>query len=305
MQKAKLTALALGVILLGACSSDDPNTLELNSQNADQVAASVVLGLNLAMEGLDSDALNVGNFGGFGFPVMAASGFQPLASFRAPDGCPSFSPDPAPDADSDGVPDNTLFTFDPQYCTFPGENGTLVITGSIRISDPASAVIGADFDANQVAIAFFETGQSEPALATVMDGTRSLRGTTSQLTLDEDFGVAVQANGQSAGFSSEASLVFVAAQGQTIDYDADLPSGTVDWNGVFAVQTPEGDAVLAVETVETLSYDATCLAATEDGKFVDGVIRFFAANNEGAGVVQVTFLGCGVEPQVVFAGGNT
>jgi len=306
MQKARFSSLIVAVLAVAACSSNDPNTLRLSDQNADQVASTVVLGLDMALAGLNSAAIDMGNFaGGLGAPAMAASGLEPLASFRAPDGCPSFSPDPEPDADGDGVPDNTLYTFSEQYCTFPGQNGTLVIRGTIRVSDPGSAVIGADLDANQVTFAFFETGQTDPSLVTVMDGIRSVRGTTAQITLDENFGLVVQASGQTAGFHSNASLVFTAGQGETIDYDAELPSGTVDWNGVFGVQSPEGDAVLAVETVELLAYDASCLATTEGGRFVDGVIRFYAANDEGAGVVQVSFQGCGVEPQVTFIGGTT
>jgi hypothetical protein len=305
LQFAKMVSglgLALGV---AACSDSGPEVTQLTSANSAAVAAAAVQAMNLSLDGLDSDAIDITGFGGgFGAPVLAAIHPNGVpAAFNAPDGCPSFSPDPPVDTDGDGVPDNALFTFDPQFCTLQGEGGTMLITGSIRVSDPASVTIGADVAFNEVTFAQFENGSTEPLFGLIYDGTRSLRGQPTSLTLDENFSVFVQAGAQQAGFSNEASLSFTPTGGATIDFDLDLPNGDVDWNGTFSVQSPEGFFVLMVQTVQTLSYDAACLnPESGEGSIVAGVLSLAASSSDGAGVVQITFNGCGVEPTVEFAG---
>lgn len=307
LQFAKIVA-GLGLTFgAAACSDNGPETVELTAANSPAVAAAALEAMNLSLDGLDSDAIDITGFAGtFGAPVLAAIHPNGVpAAFNAPDGCPSFSPDPPVDSDGDGVPDNALFTFDPQYCTFQGQGGTMIITGSVRLSDPASVAIGADVAFNQVTFAQFEDGTTEPGFALVFDGTRSLRGQPTSLTLDENFSLFVQAGGEQAGFTNQASLSFTPTGGATIDFDLDLPNGDVDWNGTFSAQSPEGFFVLAVETVQTLSYDAACLnPESGEGSVVAGVLRLTAASSDGAGVVQITFNGCGVEPTVEFAGSN-
>ncbi len=308
LQFAKIVA-GLGLTFgAAACSDNGPETVELTAANSPAVAAAALEAMNLSLDGLDSDAIDIAGFaGGFGAPVLAAIHPNGVpAAFNAPDGCPSFSPDPPVDSDGDGVPDNALFTFDPQYCTFQGQGGTMIITGSVRLSDPASVAIGADVAFNQVTFAQFEDGNSEALFGLIFDGTRSLRGQPTSLTLDENLSVFVQAGGEQAGFSNQASLSFTPTGGATIDFDQDLPNGDVDWNGTFSAQSPEGFFVLTVETVQTLFYDAACLnPESGEGSIVAGVLRLTAASSDGAGVVQITFIGCGVEPTVEFAGSTT
>lgn len=290
-----------------ACSDNGPNTT-LAPENADLVASSALAAMNLSLAGMGSDAIDMSGFGGlFGAPAMALvfPNGQP-AAYNAPDGCPSFTPDPPPDADQDGVPDNTLFTFQEQYCTVQGEGGSLVILGSVRISDPASVPIGFDMDFNELTIASFETGATEPAFAVIMDGTRSLRGQPTSLTLDENLSVFAQAQGEQAGWSNDASFAFTAESGSVIDFDLPLPNGTVEWDGTFSAQSSEGFFVLGVETIETLGYDAACPNPDNDeGSIVDGILQIVAGSNDGAGIVRITFNGCGVDPDVVFIGGTT
>lgn len=300
------TIAGLGLVFgAAACSDNGPGTPQLTAANSPVVAAAALQAMNLSLDGLDSDAIDISGFAGtLGAPVMAAvfPNGQP-AGFNAPNGCPSFSPDPPVDSDGDGVPDNALFTFDPQFCTFPGQGGTMIITGSVRVSDPASVTIGADVAFNQVTFAQFQDSTTEPLFGLIYDGTRSLRGQPTSLTLDENLSVFVQSGAEQAGFSNDASLNFTPTGGATIDFDLDLPNGDVNWNGTFSAQSPEGFFVLTVETVQTLSYDAACLNPDSgEGSIVAGVLRLSAASSDGAGVVQVTFNGCGVEPTVEFAG---
>jgi hypothetical protein len=307
MRRTQIAGLVMAVAVgMSACSENNAGT-QLTQENAPEIAATAMSAMYMSLNGLNSDALDLSGLGGILSPAVAS--LMPdarVAAFNAPDGCPSFTPDPAPDADSDGVPDNTLFTFDPQFCTFTDQNGTLLITGSVRISDPASAVIGFDIAFNEVTFAQFEAGASEPSFGLVYDGTRSLRGQTTSLTVDENFRVFVQVENQQAGFSNEASLNYTTAGGATIDFDQDLPSGDVEWNGTFVAQSPEGFLALQVTTVETLVFDAGCPHPENDeGAIVGGVLQLAAASAEGAGVVQITFNGCGVDPDVTFAGGTT
>lgn len=300
-------ACAAAVVLgAAACSSDNtPAVTPLSNTNAPMVASSVTQGMDFSLEALNHDGIDInGLLGGFGSPALgfASSGGQPAGLFSLT-GCPSFTPDPAPDADGDGVPDNTLYTFSADNCTFQGQGGTLLITGSVRVSDPASVAIGFDVAVNQLSFSSTEVGATDPSFSVVIDGTRSLRGQPTSLTLDEDLGVTVRANGQDAGWSSQGSFNFTAAQGATIDFDLPLPDGTVDWNGTFSAQGPEGFFVLNVQTVQLLTYEAACIDPDSgDGSIVDGVLRVAAGSNEGAGIVQITFKGCGVEPDVVFIG---
>ena len=300
--------IAVGfAVTAAACSDDSPNQ-ELTAANSDEVAASAMSAMNLSLAGMGDDAIDIGAFGGLlGGPAfaMAFPNGQP-AGFNAPDGCPSFTPDPEPDADQDGGPDNTLYTFTEEFCTIQGEGGTLIMTGSVRVSDPASVEIGFDIDFTQLTFATFEAGATEPAFAVVMDGTRSLRGQSTSLTLDENISVFVQAQGQQAGFSSDGSLAFTPEAGSVIDFDLPLPNGTIDWNGTFSAQSPEGFFVLNVQTIQLLGYDASCPnPENADGSIVDGVLQIAAGSNDGAGIVRITFNGCGVEPTVVFIGATT
>lgn len=297
--------LGAGLAFAATGCSENNDSAQLSQANAPQIAASAMAAMYLSLDGLNHDGIDLS--GGILSPAMAAMAPDAkIAAFNAPDTCPSFTPDPPTDSDSDGVPDNALFTFDPQYCTITDQSGTMVITGSVRISDPASVAIGFDIDYTQVTFAQFETGATEPALALVFDGTRSLRGQSTSLTVDENFSVFAQVAAQQAGFSNVASLAFTPTGGATIDFDQDLPSGDVDWNGTFSAQSPEGFFVLQVTTVQTLSFDATCPSPESDeGSIVGGVLLLAAASSEGAAAVQITFNGCGVDPDVVFVGGTT
>ena len=180
------------------------------------------------------------------------------------------------------------------------------MTGSVRVSDPASVQIGFDIDFNQLTFATFEAGATDPAFAVITDGTRSLRGQPTSLTLDENLSVSVQAQGQAAGWSNDASFAFTAESGSSIDFDMPLPNGTIDWNGTFSAHSPEGFFVLNVQTIELLAYDAGCIDPENgEGSIVGGILQIAAGSNDGAGLVRITFNGCGVEPDVVFIGATT
>jgi len=316
LQNAKLLGFALMVAVgASACGSDEPATTQLNSQNADAVAAGVLGALGVSVGGLTSEAVDVNAYSslfGPGTFVQSTAGLRntggTLPSFSAPDGCPSFTPDPPPDTDQDGVPDNTLFSFEDPYCNFLDQTtgNTLFLRGSVRISDPASAVIGFDISFNQWAAGIVPAGGSQPDLVLTWDGTRSLRGQTSLITLDENFGFGLVVSGQESSAHTEGSLAFAPVAGSAIDFNGPLPDGTLDWNGTFQARGPEGFFLLSVTTVETLVYDSSCQTSRQanPGNLVGGVIRVAAASNDGAGAVQVTFQGCGVDPQVVFIGGT-
>ncbi len=74
----------------------------------------------------------------------------------------------------------------------------------------------------------------------------------------------------------------------------------------MSVVKAEKCAVMSVQTIQLLGYDASCPnPENADGSIVDGVLQIAAGSNDGAGIVRITFNGCGVEPTVVFIGGTT
>ena len=297
---------ALVALGLAACNSEDklaPNSVALSEQNAPAIGNLAVGLVETSLEGLTIEAFNFSDFGGVSLAagrLIAPAPDLSLSNF-ALDGCPSFSPDPPIDTDQDGVPDNALFTFDPQFCTTTDQTGTSVVTGTVRVSDPASAAIGFDLDINALRFAFTSASSSE-TLALSQDGTRSLRGSTSLLTLDEDFSLGVAAGGQSVDLTAAHSASFTAETPSSIVFDGPLPNGTLDVSGNFQVTAPDGFFSLVLNTPVPLTYDASC---GFDGDVVAGVLRAAASSQQGAAAVQVTLNGCGVQPTVVFIGATT
>jgi hypothetical protein len=296
---------ALVVLGLAACSEDKqgPNTVVLTEQNAPAIASLSVGLVETSLEGLTIEAFDFSDFGGVSLAagrLLSPAPDLSLSNF-ALDGCPSFTPDPPIDTDQDGVPDNALFTFDPQFCTTTDQTGTSVVTGSVRVSDPASATIGFDLDINALRFAFTSATSSDN-LALSMDGTRSLRGSSSLLTLDEDFSLGVEAGGQVVSLDAGHSVSFMAETPSSIVFDGPLPNGTLDLSGDFQVVAPDGFFSLVLTTPVPLTYDASC---GFDGDVVAGVLRAAVSSQQGAAAVQVTLNGCGVEPTVVFIGSTT
>lgn len=309
MQIATAGRWALAALLtvgIGACNSEDklaPNQVALNEQNAPAIADLTVGLVETSLQGLTIEAFDFSGFGGVSLAAGRMLSPAPTLSLSnfALDGCPSFTPDPPIDTDQDGVPDNALFTFDPQFCTTTDQSGTGVVTGSVRVSDPASATIGFDLDINTLRFAFTSASSSETLVLT-QDGTRSLRGSTSLLTLDEDFSLGVEAGGQSVSLDAAHSVSFTAETPSSIVFDGPLPNGTLDLSGNFQVVAPDGFFSLVLNTPVPLTFDASC---GFEGDVVAGVLRAAASSQQGAAAVQVTLNGCGVEPTVVFIGATT
>ncbi len=309
MQIATAARWALAALLtvgLGACNSEDklaPNQVALNEQNAPAIADLTVGLVETSLQGLTIEAFDFSDFGGVSLAAGRMLSPAPTLSLSnfALDGCPSFTPDPPIDSDQDGVPDNALFTFDPQFCTTTDQTGTGVVTGSVRVSDPASATIGFDLDINTLRFAFTSASSAE-TLALTQDGTRSLRGSTSLLTLDEDFSLGIEAGGQSVNLDAAHSVSFTAETPSSIVFDGPLPNGTLDLSGNFQVVAPDGFFSLVLNTPVALTYDASCGFG---GDVVAGVLRAAASSQQGAAAVQVTLNGCGVAPTVVFIGATT
>lgn len=302
---ARWTMAALLAVGVGACSSDKqgPSPVALTEQNAQSVADLSLSLVQTSLEGLNINAFDFSDFGGVSLAAgrLAAPATGLSLSNFAIDGCPSFSPDPPIDTDQDGVPDNALFTFDPQFCTTTDQNGTSVVTGSVRVSDPASVAIGFDLDINDLRLAFTSATASDD-FGISMDGTRSLRGSATLITLDENFTLGVAVGSQSASVVAGHSVAFTAESGSSIVFDGPLPNGTLNLSGSFQAMAPDAFFNLVLSTPELLVYDASC---GFEGDVVAGVLRAAASSQQGAAAVQVTLNGCGVEPTVVFIGATT
>jgi hypothetical protein len=288
-------AMALG---LAACSSDS------NSPPSDAITAEDAESIGYALMGsIEGSALAMTDFSFSPFgPVLAVGPTfrtaRPQAlMFAGPTDCPSFEPDPAPDADSDGVPDAMTYSFDSETCDEETADGTIDYSGAVHVSDPG-ATLGYDLTIDGLRIHFTPSGAGSTE-SIDWDGFRSLRGSSSAILLDEAFEFGYSIGGdQLILLRTTWDLDFVADTPGSITY-GDLPAGTLSVDGGFDIVGDNARFILIVDTVQPLDYDPLC------ADFVGGVIRAWAQGRESEGAVQVTFNACGVAPSVVFVSNPT
>jgi hypothetical protein len=223
-------------------------------------------------------------------PALSVRGNPQLFS---PTSCPSFEPDPAPDGDTDGVPDNTVFSFDSDTCDETNESGTTDYFGSVRVSDPGTNV-GYDLEINGLGITFTPSGAGNTE-GIRWDGFRSLHGNSSVITLDEGFEFSYLVGpGTVLRLRTQWDVNFIADEAGTIAFGSDLPAGELDVDGALTAEGEGERFILVVNTLVPLAFDPLCY------DFVGGTFRAYAQGREGEGAVQVTFNACGVAPTIVF-----
>ena len=292
-----LAGLSL-VLGLAACGGDDagPSSSPITEDNAPTIGQAVIANVYASASGLSNYEFNIGG------PALAVAraGFatRSLASaFFSEDSCPSFMPDPFPDADADGVPDNTTFSFDSPSCDQSGGDGSINYSGNVIVSDPGSS-LGYDLVIDDLAITFTPTVGDPEAIG--WGGERSLRGGPNSLSLHEAFDFTYFANGSAlVRLRTGWDVDFTADEPGSISEVGMLPAGDLTVDGGFNVEGPGEQYLLQVETVSPLQYDPACL------DFVGGTLRAYVRGEEGEGAVQVTWGACGTEPNIIFVGQTT
>ena len=285
-------ALVLGLAACGG-DSNSPTSDSITADDAESVGYAVMANLYSSAYGMMDYEFSL-----FG-PLFTARG-PAAASFRSdiakfsPTSCPSYEPDPFPDADEDGVPDNTVFSFDSATCDTETESGITNYFGSVRVSDPG-ANAGYDLDINGLGITLTPADPQQPTEGIRWDGFRSLSGNASAVSLDEGFAFRfLQDNETVLRMATQWDVAFLADVPGSIAFGEVLPAGDLDVDGALTVEGQGQRFILVVNTLDPLAWDPLC----ED--FVDGTFRVFAQGREGEGVIQVSFNACGVAPTIVF-----
>ena len=288
-------SLLLGLV---ACSSDDtgPSSSPITEDNAETIGQAVISNVYASASGLSNFEFNIGG------PALALAGRGSAVrslgrAFFSETSCPSFMPDPFPDADEDGIPDNTTFSFDSATCDQDFEDGSVNYSGNVIVSDPGST-LGYDLEIDDLAIVFTPTAGDPEAIQ--WDGDRSLRGGPNSLSLHEAFDFTYFADGSAlVRLRTGWDVNFAADEPGSISEVGMLPAGDLTVDGGFNVEGPGEQYLLQVETVSPLQYDPACL------DFVGGTLRAFVRGDEGEGAVQVTWGACGTEPNIIFVGQTT
>ena len=289
MQIAGL-ALALG---LAACGGDStaPRSDSITEADAESIGYAVMGSLYGSLYGLtDYEFSLFGPLFSVGGPALGVRGNPQLFS---PTSCPSFEPDPFPDADTDGVPDNTLFSFDSDTCDETTETGTTNYFGSVRVSDPGTNV-GYDLEINGLGITYTPVGPGNTE-GIRWDGFRSLQGNASVISLDEGFDFSYLVGPSTViRLRTQWDVSYVADVAGSIVFGDPLPAGDLDVDGALTAEGEGERFILVVNTLAPLAYDPVC------DDFVDGTFQVYAQGREGEGAVQVNFNACGVAPTIVF-----
>lgn len=283
-------ALALG---LAACGGDStaPRSDSITEADAESIGYAVMGSLYGSLYGLTDYEFSL--FGPLVLSRGPALGVRGNPQLFGPTDCPSFEPDPFPDADTDGVPDNTVFSFDSDTCDETTESGTTNYFGSVRVSDPG-ANVGYDLEINGLGITFTPSGPGNSE-GIRWDGFRSLQGNSSFVSLDEGFDFSYLVGPSTVlRLRTQWDVSFTADVAGSIAFGADLPAGDLDVDGALTAEGEGERFILVVNTLAPLAWDPVC------GDFVAGTVRIYAQGRESEGAVQVTFNACGVAPTIVF-----
>lgn len=288
----QIAGLAL-ILGLAACGSDStaPQSNSITEADAESIGYAVMGSLYGSAFGMTYYEFSL--FGPLLARGPAAAAVRGNVQFFSPTSCPSYEPDPFPDADTDGVPDNTTFSFDSETCDTSNESGTTDYHGAVRVTDPG-ANLGYDLDIIGLGITYTPADDS-PTEGIEWDGFRQLRGNASAISLAEGFDFRYLADGSPVlRMRTEWDVDFVADVAGSIAFGSDLPAGDLDVDGGFVVEGQGERFILVVNTLAPLSWDPVCF------DFVGGTVRVYAQGRESEGAVQVTFNACGVAPSIVF-----
>jgi len=292
------TLLVSAGLALAACNRDGAPTFNREPLPISAAEAQAI-GRETAGElGGMASSFTVGDLFLFGFEFGSVSegGFSaPIASPTAM--CPTITPLPPVDADSDRVPDDLTLSFTLPDCSFSRDGATLEVTGTIHITDPTPTTHDI---AHRV-----EFGDLQKKL-TLADGNfflRRLSGARQLLRSAGGFSAVDSTTGSfESSRDSSSSLAkawvasFVADSGATSFHEEwRLPSGTFTINGSTTRTRGSLTRSLSVETVTPVHFDATCIA---EPKFTAGEVVITRTGFEHSGTIHIVFTGCGVPPTI-------
>jgi hypothetical protein len=278
-------AVALTALTIGAChSSTDTSSPFADSKLTGDIGIT-------ARDEVES-ALNA---------LTLPSTLGPVGTAQTPPGTtPScVTPSTATDSDGDGVPDDAIYIFTAPPCRFSGwRGGSLDIVGQLRIQDPAPTGAGFGYDGTLTGLRTrFTSADKKTIYDVTRNGTRTLSGSVSSLTLSADLQVIRTFAGKPDAAIDEQWTVTYTPAG-SLQINAPLPSGELDIAGTMNWTRGTEDFTLTVTTPTKLHYNASC---TDTVQRIDAGELNAAGTIEGVtGFVRVRWSGCGKEPSYSF-----
>ena len=308
-------ALAIAALSVAACN-DSTSPLNVSAAQLEAMGSSIAAEIEGGVTQLTAQGVMSTNGGGGGsfsrlpyFSRLPRSGtsFSRYAAGAMVDPCGVPSEDPPTDSDADQVPDNLTVTFALPACHYSDlASGTSFdLTGVLRVSDPQPATAGMalDFSLNNLRI---DISSPDGSGYVLRDGVASVLVSETGLSQLVDWTESAQMSGvPSVGLDINWMATFAAAQGQSILAGQPLPDGTYAPNGSVDYREGNRTASFSVTTLEPLVYSAACAAGTApDGgtafsPFTAGRVRVAITSGEGAGSVEVTYVGCNMANLVV------
>jgi hypothetical protein len=289
---ALLALAGLALLGLSACSDNTapPNTgTGPTAQNTREVGYA-------AEDELDADVSSFTvdeTYQPMGFASAAVSGPNALNTWPS---CITADPASPVDADGDGIPDDVTLTFD---CSITAGPFTLARTGMMRIEDLNQSN---GFDLRQTLTDFawqFTDSNGDRSFKAIRNGTRTRTGTFESAELALDMNIVRQRTGHpDATIHRMGTLIFTAAQGESLFVSRKLPNGTFDLEGSQTWQRGDQNFSFAVTTPALLEYDASCTLTRQ--RIKAGELDFTGQWGDKHGVLKLVFTACGTPPTRTF-----
>jgi len=280
------------IALVGAaCAPDRPVTPDTPSLSD---AEARVVGQEVAGE--VEDVAGSFTIGGLLLPsfssasIAASGGIEPGTMAN----CPTISPVPPVDADSDRVPDDLTISFTLPDCSVTRNGNTFEITGTIHITDPSTTDFGIRVAFTDLQSKFTKAGGS--FFLTRLNGARQVLRSSSEFSLHDSTTSDLESSERGTAQLKKGWVVgFVADAGSSLDVMRRLPSGNLTVNGSMSRTRNATTHTFAVATVTPLHHDATCDARPS---FTAGELTVTKTGPDGTVTIHIVFNGCGVDPTV-------
>lgn len=230
--------------------------------------------------------------------TVAEPGLPP--SFTGPAGCPAISD--TTDSDDDTIPDDATLTFLDPPCSVTGlGGGDWSVTGALRIRDTSATTTRYVLDYTDLAWSYTDSAATRTYTAT-RNGTRVRLGTTSGASLQVDVTIdRDRPNRATATVDLATTVSYLADTPGSVAVGQPLPDGLLSIAGSLGWQRSTENWSLAVATTQALVYDADC--DTTPQRIKGGKVTLTGTVNGQAGVLTLTWTGCGVPPSRSWAAG--
>jgi len=284
--------VAMLALVAAGCSPDRPAAPGGTPSLSD--AEAQVVGHEVAGEVEDvAGSFTLGGLLVPSFPSAGIAASGPILPSAAGT-CPTISPNPPMDADSDRIPDDVTISFTLPDCSFTRDGATFQITGSIHITDLSPTDFGIRVVFDNLDHKFTRTGGA--SFESNLNGARQVLRSASTFDLHDSTTVDLTSSEHGAAQLAKAWVVsFTADAGETFDGLRRLPSGNLTVNGNMSRTHGTESHSFSVTTVTPLHHDATCL---ERPAFTAGELLVVKTGPDGTVTIHIVFTGCGVDPTV-------